>query len=110
MSKIFKTFLALLLCIFLISNFCYGIDLNLTSNENNSNDTNTTNNESNVSNESSNNTENVNSNNTSTTITTVSPDTSNDGLTLSNILSIAIIVIGFLLVLLSIAILIRLNK
>lgn len=116
-------------------NFCYAVDLNLTddliddfssnnvtqnTNNTNTSDVSTTNNTN--SNTNTDNTNNTNSNitsntnssttsgNASSTSATVTNSLPESDLGLSNILNILLIVIGILLVLLSIAILIRLKK
>lgn len=133
MMKTYKKNLILAIITFLLGfNFCYAVDLDMTDNETNNadlttntimedNNTNTnsnTNTSSTINNTNSTsssisnstfNTTNTTSLNSPTTVSNVN-STSNSSLGLSNILNILLIVIGILLVLLSIAILIRLKK
>lgn len=132
MSKLKKFKLIIILSIILLlvgTSLCYAVDLNVTddlttgltsgnesnnsSNTNNSSSTNTTDDESeNTSNSSntSSNTSNSSSSSSSNSIAKVTSSLPESSLGLSNILNILLIAVGVLLILLSIAILIRLKN
>lgn len=109
MSKLLKFIVILSVALIVISNFSYAfaaVDMNL-GNTTNSNSTN-----SNSTNSSTTNSSSTNSNSTTSTSSTLSSTvtTSDFDLELTNILCIALIVVGVLLILLGIAILIRLKR
>lgn len=124
MSKILKTTLLVLLVSLFITNFSLAtdIDMNLTSTNENTTSTNTSNSIASTTNNISN--TNTNNNNTNTTrnnsvsssvgestvISSMDQSSTDDGLGLSNILNILLIVVGIVLILLGIAILIRLHS
>ena len=99
MSKSLKFIIVFLIAIFTIFNYSYTFAAV------NMNTSNTNSNTSNTSNTSTANTSNTNSSTLSSTVTTSDFD-----LELTNILCIALIVVGVLLILLGIAILIRLKR
>ncbi len=109
MSKIFKITLVLFIILFSICSFSLAtdIDLNITDDNISSTENTITNSFTNTNREST----FSNNNSQSTTISSVkdTSTTSSDGLGLTNILNILLIVVGVVLILLSIAILIRLH-
>ena len=109
MSKSLKFIIVFLVAIFTIFNCSYtfaAVNMNTSSTNTNTSNTNSSNtNTSNTSNKSTSSTSNTNSSTLSSTVTTSDFD-----LELTNILCIALIVVGVLLSLLGIAILIRLIK
>ena len=120
MSKIFKITLILFVILSSIYSFSLAtdIDMNITADDNDTTENLTTNtitntvNNNRIENEEAEDSSNVtNTDNGFTTITSVDKSsTQDDGLGLSNILNILLIVVGVVLILLAIAILIRLHS
>ena len=110
MSKLFKIFIILFAIFIILLNCNYtfaDVDMNLSSNTSNTSNISNTSNTANMTNTT--NTASTNSTpNTTTTFSSVG--TSSFDLQLNNILNVALIVVGVLLILLGIAILIRLKN
>jgi len=120
MSKILKITLILFIILSSIYSFSLAtdIDMNITSSDNNTTNTTTNNVENDNANTSNNNIttntvyedeEDTIADNEYTTISSVNKASTDDGLGMSNILNILLIVVGVVLILLAIAILIRLH-
>ena len=117
MSKIFKITLILFIILSSICSFSLAtdIDMNITSDDNDTTENTTTNTTNTVNNNRIENEEDeindaiTDTDNEFTTITSVDKSSTDDGLGLSNILNILLIVVGVVLILLAIAILIRLH-
>ena len=121
MSKLSKVLVILCIVFCCFYSSCYGVDLNLTdanssnsaTTTSNTNNLPETNNSSNLANTQINNNSISNSNNNeniSTTVSGVNSVSNSNSSIVSNILNIALIVVGVLLIFLAIAILIRLKK
>lgn len=114
MSKLTKIILIFVLAISFTLSYCYGIDLNLTENSTKTNSTatnsNPTNNTSNSNTITSNSSAANTISNTSSTVSSISNVSTSNTSTITNLINIALIVIGVLLIFFAIAILIRLSS